>query len=150
MFDDIARRAGATPTIERARQRLGGTGATDARAGVTMQDASGVVGVVLYANGDDVDLVVGAAGVVRRSSAKAWTAVAVAPDDLAAVADDIVAFARLEVGDSVSFRDGDRLDDGLLFEKCRYGALVARADGTIVAVGFRNVRRRDPTAPPPS
>ena len=38
------------------------------------------------------------------------------------------------------YADDDRgLRDAKLVEKCRYGALVARDDGTIVAGGFRKL-----------
>ena len=142
IVDDIARRAGATPTIERARQKLGGPGATDARAGRTVRDAAGALGIVLHANGDELDVIVGSAGVVRRTKAAAWTeAEAVDLGDLAEVVRDVIAFARLAVGDRVSFVVDGRLDVGLLFEKCRYGALVARDDERIVAVGYRALQR---------
>lgn len=135
----------ATPasTIERARQKLGGTGTTDARSGRTVRDASGVVGIILYASGDDLDVIVGSAGVVRRTKASAWNEAEVdseALGDLAGVVSDVASFARLAVGDRVTFRDGERTGAGVLFEKCRYGGLVARDDESIVAVGYRGLR----------
>jgi hypothetical protein len=35
--------------------------------------------------------------------------------------------------------DAGALIDGKLIEKCRWGALVARDDGAVVAVGFRKL-----------
>jgi hypothetical protein len=36
-------------------------------------------------------------------------------------------------------RDGAPAAEGVLFERCRFGALVAKDDGTIVAVGYRRL-----------
>lgn len=145
VVEDIARRAGATPTIERARQKLGGSGSTDARAGRPVRDEAGVVGVVLYARDEEMDVLVSATGTVRRGKTSAWVDHDRVPDELAPAAADLIVFAHVEPGDRVGFRDANGDGDGLLFEKCRSGALVARDDGTIIAVGFRSIRRAKPT-----
>lgn len=140
LLDDVARRPGAAPTIERGRQRLGGTGSTDPRAGTPVRDPGGTVAIVLYADGDDLDVLVGSAGVVRRSTTAQWSTAPAMPPDLATVAATIGRFARLAEGDRVAFQSGSVAGEGLLFEKCRYGALVARDDGSIVAVGYASLR----------
>ncbi|CAN5799933.1 hypothetical protein BH09MYX1_BH09MYX1_44950 [soil metagenome] len=137
LFDEIAR-ANAS-TIERARQTLGGSGSTDARAGRIVRDEAGVVGIVLYASEDEMHVLVGASGTVSRSKSSAWVDHDIAPPDLAAMTNDVLVFAHLESGARVGFRDRTGDHDGLLFEKCRYGALVARDDRSIVAIGFRNL-----------
>ena len=59
---------------------------------------------------------------------------------LSALATDASVFARLGEGDSVRYSDDTgAFRDATLIEKCLYGALVARVDGTIVAVGFRKL-----------
>lgn len=142
LFDDVLRAAGATPTIARARQKLGGSGTTDERAGSPVADANGAVGVVLYANGDELDVVVGSAGVVRRSAASQWSVLDAVPPELRELAATIVRFARLREGDRVAFALRDASPgEGLLFEKCRYGALVARDDRTILALGYQSLAR---------
>jgi hypothetical protein len=63
-----------------------------------------------------------------------------APEALALVAADARVFWLLVEGQSVRWADGEgALRDGKLVEKCRYGALVLRADGAIIAVGFRKL-----------
>lgn len=61
-------------------------------------------------------------------------------DDLAKIAADARLFGLLVEGDAVRYADdGGVLRDGRLVEKCRWGALVLRDDGGIVAVGFRKL-----------
>jgi len=52
-------------------------------------------------------------------------------------------FATLKEGQRVRFAEKDgsagELSVGMLVEKCRYGALVAKDDGRILAVGFRRL-----------
>ncbi len=143
LFDDITRAAGAAPTLARARQKLGGTGTTDARAGTPVRDGTGAIGIVLYAAGDELDVLVGSGGVVRRSTVAQWSTVEAVPSELSTVADSVARFARLREGDRVGFTlpasRGSNRGEGLLFEKCRYGALVARDDRSIVAVGYKSL-----------
>ena len=41
-------------------------------------------------------------------------------------------------------RDGESEGVGKLVEKCRFGAVVARDDGSLVAVGFARVAALEP------
>ena len=53
---------------------------------------------------------------------------------------DAHVFARLAEGQPVRYADDQGgLLGGKLVEKCRYGALVVRDDGAVVAVGFRKL-----------
>jgi hypothetical protein len=62
------------------------------------------------------------------------------PASLAKVASDVRAFSSLAPGDRVSFLTAaGTVESGGLAEKCRYGALVVRDDGAVVAVGFRRI-----------
>ena len=59
-------------------------------------------------------------------------------DDLTRLAADAQVFGLLVEGQTIRYADDSgALVDGRLVEKCRWGALVARHDGAVVAVGFR-------------
>lgn len=126
------------------RLRLGGRATTDASAGSLVRvPAPGDValaGVVVFAQGDEAH-VLSASNVVRRVSRRELAPLQDAPADLQRLAEDVRAFARLEEGDSVRFvHPASGETAGTLVEKCRYGALVLRDDGTLVGVGFRQLR----------
>ena len=61
-------------------------------------------------------------------------------DELAKLAADARIFGLLAEGQALRYTD-DRgaLIGGKLIEKCRWGALIARDDGAVVAVGFRKL-----------
>lgn len=49
-------------------------------------------------------------------------------------------FGGMVEGQAIRYADdAGTLMDGKLIEKCRWGALVARDDGAVVAVGFRKL-----------
>ena len=126
-------------TIEAVRARLGGRARTDLQAGrvVCFLD-TGATGVVLFGHGDEVH-VFSNAGWVRRTTTDALTQVDEPAADLHEVANDVRVFAALEEGHRVRFQDLAGIAQGTLIEKCRYGALVVREDGAVVAVGFRKL-----------
>jgi len=122
------------------RRRLGGrTGNEHARElGLTASGDSGVSGVVLAADATHLFVWNGAAE-VRRC---ARDTVRVTPGDGSTDAERAVArWSALQERQRVQCRgpSGDWFD-ALLVEKCRFGALVAHADGSITAVGFESVR----------
>ena len=152
LFDSLVRRdASAQPaeslgdrtTLEAARRRLGGKGESDATAGAVVRylgagDAP-EEGVVVYAAGDEVD--VWLEGDRVRRTTRAWvepaTALTAAQRE---VAGDARVYAALVEGSRVRVVGaGDETTEAVLVEKCRYGALVARDDGTLMAVGFRKL-----------
>ena len=60
--------------------------------------------------------------------------------ELEKIAGDARLFGGLIEGQSVRYANEDGgLIDGKVVEKCRWGALVLRDDGAIVAVGFRKI-----------
>ena len=122
-------------TLARARERLGGRVSSHGRAGEIAR-AAGEMGVVVWSDEASCDLWIGDDRVRRVSSGDAVAADAAG---LASVAADARAFARLEEGQDVVF---DESIAGRLIEKCRWGGLVARADGRIFAVGFRRFAHR--------
>ncbi len=156
LFDNLLRRDATRapaeealdrPTLELARRKLGGKGASDATAGAVVRylgvvegrEAEPVLGVVVYAAGDEVD--VWMEGDRVRRTTRAWVEPAVARTAMQReVAGDARVFAALPEGGRVRIRaEEGEVVEAVLVEKCRYGALVARDDGTLLAVGFRKL-----------
>jgi hypothetical protein len=144
-----------TPTVDAVRKRLGGRASTELGAGEVVSLAGGriapiVTGVVIFVRGDEIDVWL-EGDMVRRVRRGDTRAVGVIPPDLLAVAADVRAFAGLREGQRVGYRDEGRVGEGTLVEKCRFGALVERGDGTVVGVGFRRLRgpreEKDPRLP---
>lgn len=130
----------AGPHLEQARRGLGGSYADDVDAAMIGRfvRADAHEGVVLHADAATVDVMV-SAGVVRRVARSR----VVALDDVELsplrrrMAGDVRRFAAMPAGRRARFttETGDEAE-GLLIEKCRYGALVALDDGRVVALGF--------------
>lgn len=132
------------PRLDAARRRLGGRGFSEAGAGAivhfTNPTGVGQNGVVLFVLGDELDVLIGAGTVMRVHRERVRPASADHDLTLDALASDLSVFTRLNEGARVRFTDeANRLSEGVLLEKCRYGALVARDDGRIMAVGFRKL-----------
>lgn len=145
-----ARRPAKKPSIDAARARLGGriVEATPPPPGlapgvvVTFPLASGrrMAGVVVYASQSEVHVLLDGIR-LRRLPPKDLTVhegdVAV---DLEKIAGDARLFGLLVEGQPVRYADDSGgLVDGKVVEKCRWGALVLRDDGAVVAVGFRKL-----------
>jgi hypothetical protein len=130
------------PHLESARRSLGGRASTSATAGalVALRADSAHPGVVLYASETEVDVWLGDGRVRRTRPDRVDPYRGPAPAALLPVAADARVYAALAEGQRVVYQDerGDAAE-GLLVEKCRYGALVARDDGTMLAVGFRRL-----------
>lgn len=133
------------PTLEHARKRLGGQGNTDALAGAIVRaqaqvEGATVRGVVVFSNEEECDVFTEAGFVKRTRKDKVESASAEVDSPLHELAGEAKVFASLAEGQRVRFDDPQRgPSEGVLFEKCRYGGLVAKDDGTIVAVGFRKL-----------
>lgn len=142
--------AGPNPSVETARRHLGGRGSTTAEAGgiVSIEGKGGVaaIGVVLFASESEVDVWIDE-GIVRRLAPWQVTPFAgVVPETLLQLAADAKAFAELREGQRVRYATkGGVASDGAIVEKCRFGALVLREDGKLMAVGFRKVWSLSPT-----
>lgn len=135
--DPTAKRRSST--IDAVRARLGGRARTDAQAGrvVSFLD-TGAIGVVLFAQGEEVH-VFSNAGWVRRTTSASLVAVEDVAADLHEVINDVRVFAALEEGNRVRFQDVSGMAQGTLLEKCRYGAVVRRDDAKVMGVGFRRI-----------
>lgn len=138
LFDSLTK--SKAPTLENARKRLGGKAAPRSSHMGTVVRIVGdppVVGIVLHARGEDFDVLVGSA-FVRKSKLELTEPASDAEVDAALLA-EVRMFAALEEGARVRFSEQAGDGVGLLVEKCRYGALVAKDDGRILAVGFRKL-----------
>ena len=138
------------PSLDDARNRLGGrtNNEAPAPAGVTLgrvvtvfaNDGEGHVAVVVFANLEEVHLLVDGKRLRRVPPEAVHAYEGETPSHLHQIAADAHVFSRFREGQSVRYTDDEGgLLSGKLVEKCRYGALVAREDGTLVAVGFRKL-----------
>src|SRR5579859_7565139 len=142
-LDFVELASSRTPTVEVARRKLGGRvprgSSPSSRLGeIVLVD--GRPGVVLFAGDTDEDVWLGD-GVVRRvKSARLQPFDGEAPRALAQLAAEVRLFASLSEGDRVRFASAaSAASEGLLIEKCRYGALVLDDDEKVLAVGFRRL-----------
>lgn len=135
------------PSVDDARAALGGRASTGPEAGARVR-IGGSEGVVVFASASERDVWIGEGRFQRVAADACEPAPRASSAELDPVAADARRFAGLAEGDAVRYRDRhDREHEGQLVEKCRYGALVLRADARVVAVSFRRVA---PAADPPS
>ena len=140
MFGDLARRK---PTVDAARKKLGGRltktlGPTPGRV-VEVDGVAGErdVGVVLFTELGRTDVLFDR-GVVRRlASAELFTTTQAPSTTIARLSFAVRRFNDLAEGEAIIITQHDGTNAvAVLREKCRFGALVERPDGAIVAVGF--------------
>lgn len=130
------------PSVDEARDALGGRVATERGAGemvaVALKRGDETNGVVVCVEGNTRDVWIGEGRFVRTSVERV-RALEREIAALASIAAEARRYAALREGDPVRAikRDGTPID-GRLVEKCRYGALVAK-DDRVVAVSFRRV-----------
>ncbi len=137
------------PSVDAARARLGGRVVADEPSEsfhggqhVSFERAPGErgAGVVLYATAREVHVLLDAARLRRFGVGELVAEEGDPRGELAKVAADARVFGGLREGQSVRYADDTgSLRDGKVVERCRYGALVLRADGVVVAVGFRKL-----------
>ncbi len=137
------------PTMEVARSRLGGrldggpppAGLAPGRV-VTFALASGRrrAGVVVYAGADEVHVLLDPVRLRRLPPSEVEAHDGPLEDELVKLAAEARVFGGMVEGQAIRYADdAGTLMDGKLIEKCRWGALVARDDGAVVAVGFRKL-----------
>jgi hypothetical protein len=140
--------------VDSLRKRLGGRASSEPGAGegVTLLTESGLhkTGVVLFVRGDDLEVWVDHNLVRTTQRASTAPLDAPLPRDLAAVAADARAFASLAEGQRIHYLDDDRIGEGVIVEKCRFGAVVERKDGKLVGLGFRRLWPADEPLGAPS
>jgi hypothetical protein len=138
------------PSIDVARTRLGGRAEANEVAPhglapgviVTFALTSGRrrAAVVVYAGPAEVHVLLDGIRLRRLKASELLPHDGAVDDDLVKLAADARLFGLLVEGQSVRYADDSgQLVDGKLVEKCRWGALVLRDDGAVVAVGFRKL-----------
>ena len=138
------------PSLDDARNRLGGRTQDETLAppgigpGTIVQvlanDGSKHVAVVVFANSTEVHVLIDGTKLRRVPPDAVELNEGATPSSLSKIAADAHVFARLGEGQPVRYADDSGgLLGGKLVEKCRYGALVVRDDGAVVAVGFRKL-----------
>jgi len=138
------------PSLDDARNRLGGRTTNEQKAApgiipgrlvkVVATGGAEHIAVVVFANADEVHILVDGTKLRRVPPAAVDLHDGAAPSALAKIAADAHIFSRLAEGEQVRYADDSGgLLAGKLVEKCRYGALVVREDGAVVAVGFRKL-----------
>jgi hypothetical protein len=128
-------------TLTRAREKLGGRVTTHGDAGAVVQvERAGrmSLGVVLWSDETSCDVWLGD-DVTKRTRKDAVVQAITSPSSpLALIAAAARTFASIGEGESALLDDETTVR---LVEKCRWGALVAKPDGKILAVGFRRFTR---------
>jgi hypothetical protein len=138
------------PSLDDARNRLGGRTNDEEPAPVGMvpgrvvrvfaNDGAEHVAVVVFANPDEVHILIDGTKLRRVPPASVFAYDGEAPSSVSKIAADAHVFSRLAEGEKIRYADDSGgLLAGKLVEKCRYGALVVREDGAVVAVGFRKL-----------
>jgi hypothetical protein len=138
------------PSLDDARNRLGGRTKDEEPAPPGMvpgrvvrvfaNDGAEHVAVVVFANPDEVHILIDGTKLRRVPPSAVHAFEGEAPSSVAKIAADAHVFSRLAEGEKIRYADDSGgLLAGKLVEKCRYGALVVREDGAVVAVGFRKL-----------
>lgn len=133
------------PQLDAVRSKLGGRVGAQAVPGagelVSVEHAGAwQPAVILFAEEDQADVYLGGGRVQRTRREKLLPRAGELPSELRQVALDIVVFAQLREGERVRYVDRDQgLTEAVLVEKCRFGAVVLRADERLMGVGFRNL-----------
>lgn len=148
--EDAPKKPAKKPSIDAARARLGGK--LDVSIGtppglapgsiVTFALARGrrLAAIVIYAGTDEVHVLLDPIRLRRTPAAELEPFSGDVDDELTRLAADARVFGLLPEGQPVRYADdAGTLLDGKLVEKCRWGALVVRDDGAVVAVGFRKL-----------
>ncbi|MGE0786120.1 MAG: hypothetical protein AB7S26_10555 [Sandaracinaceae bacterium] len=155
-----ARATDGPPTLDRARETLGGpwVGGPEIGDVVRIHDRERL-GVVVHADLTHRDVWIGSGRIQRVRADEVEVAPRPSLDpleesrdraeaELDAVLADVRIFASLENGAPVTYQDREgRAHGGTLVEKLRFGALVGTPDQRIVAVSFRRVAPNPPDAP---
>jgi hypothetical protein len=137
------------PSIEVARSRLGGKlDAGPAPAGFApgrivsfaLPGGRRRAAVVVYAGSDEIHVLLDPIRLRRLQPDELAAQDGPVDDEMTKLAADAQLFGLLMEGQTIRYADdAGALVDGKLIEKCRWGALVGRDDGAVVAVGFRKL-----------
>lgn len=145
------------PSIDAARARLGGrisemdmplagfvpgTIVSFAYPSRALGERQRMSGVVVFASRSEVHVLLD--GIRLRRMSPADVTIVKESDEITApleqIAGDARLFGQLAEGQPIRYADDTgSLVTGKVVEKCRWGALVLRDDGAVVAVGFRKL-----------
>ena len=138
-------RSGLVSALEGARRKLGGRSITPsarspgALVEAMLQDGQPHAGILLWAAAGSCDVWF-EDGLARRARSGAVRCSARAtPDALVRIEAEVRLFACLAEGDPVRWERPAGVTEGLIVEKCRYGAIVVTRSARVVAVGFRKL-----------
>lgn len=96
--------------------------------------------MIVYAGADEIHVLLDPIRLRRFQPGELETHEGALEDDLVKLAAEARVFGAMQEGQAIRYADdAGTLMDGKLIEKCRWGALVARDDGAVVAVGFRKL-----------
>ena len=134
------------PTLDTMRERLGGVvGNAEGSGQLALIVSTGKPGVVVHRSSTGTDIMV-KRGIVRRTATEDVRIIEERephpsiPDDVRAIHVEMQRFAALNNGDRVFVADprgaAGKKFAATLLEKCRFGAIVQRDDGTPMAIGF--------------
>lgn len=139
----------ARPTVDHARDALGGRTTSGPRVGwgVVVDDPRHGLspGVILHDGGDELDAWIGEGLIARvKLALVAGSLTSTPPERFAEVAKEILRFASLREGQEVDVLGPGPAFRAVLREQCRYGGLVERADDVrsprpVLAIGFRRL-----------
>lgn len=143
-------KASKKPTLDDARNRLGGRTLDEeppppgigpgSIVNVVALGGAEHAAVVVFANASEVHVLIDGTKLRRVRPAQLATFDGSPPNLLTKISADAQIFGGLSEGLPVRYADDvGGLLGGRLLEKCRYGALVVREDGAVVAVGFRKL-----------
>jgi hypothetical protein len=125
-------------SLERARTKLGGRSASHESAAALIEVRRGTAvttGVVVWGDETSCDVLFEDEHMERVRRAETTPASAAPSVHLTSIARSVQRFALVREGDTLHI-DGGSVK---IVEKCRWGALVARPDGRIFALGFRRL-----------
>jgi hypothetical protein len=138
------------PSIDAARARLGGRALeTEAPPGgfapgvvvsFVLRNGRRMAGVIVFASRAEVHVLLDGVRLRRLSPGDLELHEGAVDRELGKIAADARLFGQLVESQAVRYADDSgSLVDGRVVEKCRWGALVLRDDGALVAVGFRKL-----------
>ena len=141
---------GKRPSIDAARERLGGRIMPNDEpphglahgmvVGVSGGRGTVVAGVIVFATRNEVHVLLDGVRLRRVLPDHVRPYAGDVSLAVSKIAGDAQLFARLSEGEAVRYAGDDgTLVQAKVVEKCRWGALVARDDGAIIAVGFRKL-----------
>ena len=128
-------------SLAHARRKLGGAVSSPGDVGQLVQVARGdtrSAGVVVWSDDERCDVWLEPDRILRCTKRDTLPAIASATSPLLGVSSAVKGFATLREGETIHV-DGQ---DVKVLERCRWGAIVARPSGAILAIGFQRLTQK--------